>query len=75
MSAINDGRIVSASAGGVDVDAGDARGEGRFTVRIAWRTAFGGNKTAIARLSAGVSRAGDTWRSLGCTVESGGGVR
>ncbi len=74
-SAINDGRIVSASAGGVDVDAGDARGEGRFTVRIAWRTAFGGNKTAIARLSAGVSRAGDTWRSLGCTVESGGGVR
>ena len=75
MSAINDGRIVSASAGGVDVDAGDARGEGRFTVRIAWRTAFGGNKTATARLSAGVSRAGETWRSLGCTVESGGGVR
>ena len=75
MQAINDGRISSASAGGVDVDAGDGRGEGRFSVRISWRTAFGGNKSTTARLSAEVSRSGDGWRSLGCAVESSGGVK
>ncbi|MBC7842637.1 MAG: protein kinase [Gemmatimonadaceae bacterium] len=75
MSAINDGRIASASAGSVDVDAGDGRGEGRFSVRISWRTAFGGNKSATARLSAEVSRSGDGWRSLGCAVESSGGIK
>ena len=75
MQAINDGRISSASAGGVDVDAGDGRGEGRFSVRISWRTAFGGNKSTTARMSAEVSRSGDGWRALGCAVESSGGVK
>ena len=75
MSAINDGRIASASAGDVDVDAGDGRGEGRFNVRISWRTAFGGNKSSTARMSAEVSRSGDGWRSLGCAVESSGGIK
>jgi Protein kinase domain len=64
LSAINDGRIAEASAGSVSVD-GD---QGHFSVRIAWRTAFGGNKSSTARLTADVSRSG-------CTVESGGGVR
>ncbi len=64
ISAINDGRITSASAGNIEVD-GDA---GSFSVRIAWKTAFGGNKSAAARLTADVSRSG-------CTVESSGGVR
>jgi hypothetical protein len=64
MSAINDGRIVSASSGGVDVNGSEAR----FSVRIAWRTAFGGNKSSVAHLSADASRSG-------CAVESSGGVR
>jgi eukaryotic-like serine/threonine-protein kinase len=64
LSAINDGRIVDANAGNVSVD-GD---QGHFSVRIAWRTAFGGNKSSTARLTADVSRSG-------CTVESSGGVR
>jgi serine/threonine-protein kinase len=75
MAAISDGRIVSASAGGVDVDAGDGRAEGHFSVQIAWRTAFGGNKTSTARMTAEVSRGNDGWRALGCAVQSGGGVR
>ena len=64
LSAINDGRITDASAGSVSVD-GD---QGHFSVRISWRTAFGGNKSSTARLTADVSRAA-------CTVESNGGVR
>jgi eukaryotic-like serine/threonine-protein kinase len=75
LSAITDGRITGASRGSVDVDAGDGRGEGRFTVRVAYKTPFGGNKSATARLSAEVSRSGDGWRALGCAVENGGGVR
>ncbi len=75
MSAIADGRITSASAGSVSVDAGDGRAEGRFTVRIAFRTAFGGNKTATARLTAEVSRSNDGWHAIGCPVESSGGVK
>ncbi len=75
MSAIADGRIVSASAGSVSIDAGDGRAEGRFSVRIAFRTAFGGNKTATARLTAEVSRSNEGWRAIGCPVESSGGVK
>lgn len=75
VAAVNDGRIVSASGGTVSVDAGDGRGEGRFSVRIGWRTAFGGNKSGTARLSAEVSRSDGGWNALGCRVESSGGVR
>ncbi len=75
IAAANDGRIVSASGGSVAVDMGDGRGEGQFQVRIAWRTAFGGNKSGTARLSAEVSRTDAGWNALGCRVENGGGVR
>lgn len=75
LSAINDGRIVSASGGSVAIDVGDGRGEGTFSVRIAFRTAFGGNKSGTARLSAEVSRSDGGWSALGCRVESSGGVR
>ncbi len=75
IAAANDGRIVSASGGTVAVDMGDGRGEGQFQVRIAWRTAFGGNKSGTARLSAEVSRSDAGWNALGCRVENGGGVR
>ena len=62
MSAINDGRIQSASSGSVSV----AGSEGHFRVNISWARAFGGSKTTVARLTADLSR--------GCVVESGGGV-
>jgi eukaryotic-like serine/threonine-protein kinase len=75
MSAISDGRIVSATSGNVSVNASDASASGAFTVRVAWRTAFGGNKNGVARLTAEVARGSDGWRAAGCTVESGGGVR
>ena len=64
ISAINDGRIQSASGGGVSVEGS----EGHFSVRISYKTPFGGNKSATARLTAVLSRAG-------CVVESGGDVR
>jgi serine/threonine protein kinase len=75
IAAVNDGRIVSASGGNVAVEMGDGRGEGQFQVRIAWRTAFGGNKSGTARLTAEVSRTDAGWNTLGCRVENGGGVR
>ena len=62
MSAINDGRIQSASSGSVSV----AGSEGHFRVNISWTRAFGGTKTTVARMTADLSR--------GCVVESGGGV-
>ena len=64
ISAINDGRIQSASGGSVAVDGS----EGHFSVRISYKTPFGGNKSATARLTAVLSRSG-------CVVESGGDVR
>jgi eukaryotic-like serine/threonine-protein kinase len=65
LTAIGEGRITGASVGSVD---GDNDGSARFAVRIAWRTAFGGNKTATARMTAQIGRSG-------CDVESSGGVR
>ena len=62
MSAINDGRIQSASSGSVSVEGS----EGHFRVNLTWKTAFGGNKSGVARVTADLSR--------GCVVESGGGV-
>lgn len=64
ISAINDGRIQSASGGNVSVEGS----EGHFSVRISYKTPFGGNKSATARLTAVLSRAG-------CVVENGGDVR
>ena len=63
MSAINDGRIAEASAGSLSIDGNAAR----FRVNISWRTAFGGNKSAVARMTAETAR--------GCVVESSGGVK
>ena len=63
MSAINDGRIADASAGSLSIDGNEAR----FRVNISWRAAFGGNKSAVARMTAETAR--------GCVVESSGGVK
>ena len=62
IGAINDSRITGAT--GTDVD-GDS---GQFSVRVSWRTAFGGNKTTVVRLVADASRGS-------CAVQSDGGVR
>ncbi len=75
ISAVNDGRITSASGGNVSVDVGDGRAEGTFSVRIAWKTAFGGNKSGTARMIAEASRGDAGWSGLGCRVESSGGVK
>ena len=64
ISAINDSRITAANGAGVDVDGNT----GRFSVRIAWRSPFGGNKNSVARLTAEASRGT-------CTVESDGDIR
>jgi predicted Ser/Thr protein kinase len=64
ISVINDGRIQSASGGSVTVDGS----EGHFSVRISYKTPFGGNKSATARLTAALSRGG-------CVVENSDGVR
>jgi hypothetical protein len=75
LAAINEGRIESASGGSVSVDEGDGRAEGSFSVRITWRTSFGGNKSGTARLSAAASLSDGGWAALRCRVENGGGVR
>lgn len=75
ISAANEGRITGASGGNVSVDAGDGRAEGAFSVRISWKTAFGGNKSATARMTAEASRGDAGWTGLGCRVESSGGVK
>jgi eukaryotic-like serine/threonine-protein kinase len=75
IAAASEGRIVSASGGNVTVDAGDGRAEGSFSVRIAWKTAFGGNKSGTARMTAEASRGDGGWSGLGCRVENSGGVK
>ena len=75
LGAVNDGRIASASVGGIDVDPGADRVTARGSVRISWRTAFGGNKSGTASLTAAVTRSGDGWRAAGCSVGSDGGVK
>jgi eukaryotic-like serine/threonine-protein kinase len=75
IAAASEGRITSASAGTVAVDAGDGRAEGTFAVRISWKTAFGGNKSGTARMTAEASRGDSGWTGLGCRVESSGGVK
>ncbi len=75
ISAVNEGRISGASGGSVSVDAGDGRAEGTFSVRISWKTAFGGNKSGTARMTAEASRGDGGWTGLGCRVESSGGVK
>ena len=74
MRAINDARIVSASAGSVSASIGDGRGEGNFSVQITYTRAFGGSKSTSARMTAEVSRSDRGWSALGCRVSSGGGV-
>jgi hypothetical protein len=75
LTAVNDGRIASASLGGIDVDPGDDRVTAHGSVQIAWRTAFGGNKSAAASITATLTRSGDGWRAGGCSVGRDGGVR
>ncbi|MCC7055316.1 MAG: protein kinase [Gemmatimonadaceae bacterium] len=74
-TAIRDGRITAASAGAADVDQSPDRVTARVSVRLSWRTAFGGNKSGTAMLVASASRDGEGWHTSGCSVERDGGVR
>jgi eukaryotic-like serine/threonine-protein kinase len=75
VSALNDGRIGEADRSDVDVSVGNDEASGRFSVRVSWRTAFGGNKSGTVRMVATATRSGSGWRAQGCSVLSDGGLR
>lgn len=75
LAVVEEGRVTGASISGSETDRGAERVMAMVTARVAYRTAFGGNKSGTVVLTVAASRSGDGWRAGGCTVQSANGIR